>query len=110
MARLYRSDCDTYRERGTGGVFLLTHASLHDTQTWYTVSDSIKELKFERIKAEAKRFAIVVLVCCSIRLFAEHLAAHQEALRASRLELAVILLNLSSLSYKLSEKYRVHIH
>ena len=89
---------------------LLTHASSHATEAWPTAGDSIDELKSRSTRTESKRLVIAVLVCCSIRLLVERLAAHQAAPRASRFESALVLLDLSSLSHKLSEKYRVYIH
>ena len=108
MARLYRPDCVTYQRHLTLTLLLLTRASSHAAEAWHTASDSIDELKSRSNKANSKRLAIAVLACCSIRTFVEHLAAHQAAPRASRFESAPLLLDLSSLSYKLSEKYRVY--
>ena len=88
---------------------LRTHASSHDTETWYAASYSIGELKSGRARANSNPLAIAVLACCSIRAFVEHLVGHEAAARALAFENALALLDLSSLNYKLSEKYRVYI-
>ena len=77
--------------------------------TGHAASDSIDALRSEIVRANSKWLAIAVLVCCSIRHFVKRLAAHQAAPRASRFESVHTILDLSSLSYELSEKYRVYI-
>ena len=100
----------TYQRRLILTLLLLTRASSHAAEAWHTASDSIDELKSRSNKANSKRLAIAVLACCSIHAFVEHLVGHEAAPCTSAFENALALLDLSSLSYELSEKYRVYIH
>ena len=109
MACLYRPDCDTYRWHVAHTLFLLTRALLHGVEAWYTVSNTTDELKSGVTKQLSKAHAIRAFVCCSSHTLVERLAEHNATVRASIFEVAFVTLDLSSLSHKLSEKYRVYI-
>ena len=67
-------------------LLLLSGALSDECEAWHTVRYAIEQLKSEITKANSKRLAIGVVVCCLREAPSRHMTAHYEAACVSRVE------------------------